>query len=93
MGDDTQTVCLTLLAAVAVLCASTLIFYRARHRKQYLSWSSFILWVAGTTASAFLAFCIEIAAIPDIINRSLGVAVTCSIIMFYGLALEGIALW
>jgi hypothetical protein len=93
MGSDTQTVCLTLLAAGAVLCASTVMFYRARHREQRLGWSGFILWVAGATTSAFLAFCIEVAALPDMVDRSLGVAVTCSIIMCYGLALEGIALW
>lgn len=93
IGTDTQTVCLIFLAAVAVLCASTLLFYRARHRKQHLGWSGFILGVASTTTSAFLTFEI-IAANPDVMNnKSLGVTVACSIIMLYGLALEGIALW
>jgi hypothetical protein len=93
VGNDTQTVCLTLLAAVAVVCASTLLFYRACYRRQYLGWSGFILGVAGVTTGAFLAFCLEIAAIPDLINKSLETTVACSIIMLYGLALESIALW
>jgi hypothetical protein len=93
VGTDTQTVCLTLLAAVAVLCASTLLFYRAHHRKQNLGWSGFILGIAGATTSAFLAFEV-IAGIPDVLNnKSLGTTVACSIIMLYGLVLEGIALW
>lgn len=93
MGHDTPTVCLTLLAAIAVLCASTLMFYRARHRKQQLGWSGFILGIAGATTCAFLAFEI-IAGSSDVTNNtSLATAVACSIIMLYGLALEGVALW
>lgn len=92
-GSDTQTVCLTFLAAAAVFCVSAVMFYRARHRKQRLGWSGFILGVAGATTGAFLAFSLEITAIPDLINKSLETTVACSIIMLYGLALEGIALW
>jgi hypothetical protein len=92
-GTDMQTVCLTFLAAVAVLCASTLLFYRARHRHQHLGWSGFMLGVAGVTTSAFLAFEV-LAGIPDVLNnKSLSTTVACSIIMLYGLALEGVALW
>ena len=92
-GSDSSTVCLALLASMAVLCASMIMFYRARSREQRLNWSGFILWIMGITTSAFLAFCIEIAAIPDSINKPMGVGLTCSLIMFYGLALECIALW
>src|SRR5579884_713437 len=65
LGQDTPTVCLTFLSAFAVLCASTLLFYRARQRKQHLDWSGFILGIAGVTTSAFLAFEM-MAAIPAV---------------------------
>lgn len=93
IGTDAPVTYAALAVTFGVVAASTTAYRRARTRAPRLSWGSFLLWVMATTSGAFLAFCSEIAFIPNATTKPLGVALTCGIITIYGILLEGVSLW
>ena len=93
IGTDAPVTYAALAVTFGVVAASTSAYRRARTREPHLSWGSFLLWAMGITSGAFLAFCSEIAFIPDATTKPPGIALTCGIIIIYGVLLEGVSLW
>ncbi|HEY7419808.1 MAG TPA: hypothetical protein VH593_31815 [Ktedonobacteraceae bacterium] len=93
IGTNATVTYAALAVTFSVVAVSTTAYRRTRTRVPYLSWGSFLIWVTGTTSGAFLAFCGEIAALPNATTKPLGVALTCGIITIYGTLLECVSLW
>ena len=93
IGSDTTVACAAFITTLGVVAGSTMTYRRVRNRESHLHWGSFLLCVMGITSVAFLAFCGEIAFIPDATSKPMGIALTCGIITIYGFMLEGVALW
>jgi hypothetical protein len=89
-GSGTSTGLVGLLLAFALLTTSIVFFIRQRRRALLLRWWQRILWILGATLAAFIILIVEVIVSP---NAALTNYFTGCVILLYGLAWTGIAIW